>query len=390
MADLVFLQSVIFWIILGAVLLGAAAFLFWRRRRTKYSAEYSDIQKTFDASNSDVLLEITKNLREGIVIVRQDMTVAASNKLARKFIPRLNGSPEPRRLSEAIRDLSVHEAFEKALATGVFTEVKLENFGAERRAFDLRVAPLEIGGKRQAIGIFYDITELERLERVRQEFLSNVSHELRTPLTSIIAFVETLEDGALDDADHNRQFLHVIRKNARRMHRLIDDILELSSIEAGKITVEPREIRLLPLVREITVNLAAKAKDKKVIIRNQVAPEIRVRADAFRLEQMLTNLVDNAVKFSREKGEVSISHERRGDSDLIQVADTGEGIAEEHLPRIFERFYRTDKARSRDLGGTGLGLAIVKHLARLHGGEVTVVSDPEKGSVFSIELPRSN
>jgi two-component system phosphate regulon sensor histidine kinase PhoR len=395
MADL-FSQSVIIWIVLGALsvaVLGAAVFLFWRRRGAKHFDEQSEIQKTFDASNSDVLLEITKNLREGIVIVRQDMTVAASNKLAREFIPRLNGgAPDaaPRRLSEAIRDLSVHEAFEKALATGVFTEVKLENFGTERRAFDLRVAPLEIGGKRQAIGIFYDITELGRLERVRQEFLSNVSHELRTPLTSIIAFVETLEDGALEDADHNRQFLNVIRKNAHRMHRLIDDILELSSIEAGKITVEPREIQLLPLVREITVNLASKAKDKKVIIKNEVSPEIRVRADAFRLEQMLTNLVDNAVKFNREKGEVSISHERRGESDLIHVADTGEGIAEEHLPRIFERFYRTDKARSRDLGGTGLGLAIVKHLARLHGGEVTVVSDPEKGTVFSIELPSAN
>ncbi len=166
---------------------------------------------------------------------------------------------------------------------------------------------------------------------MRQEFLSNVSHELRTPLTSIIAFVETLEDGALEDAAHNRQFLNVIRKNAHRMHRLIDDILELSSIEAGKITVEPREIQLFPLIREIAVNLASKAKDKKIIISNDVSPDARVRANVFRLEQMLTNLLDNAVKFNRDKGEVSISHERRGKSDLIHVTDTGEGIAEERL-----------------------------------------------------------
>jgi two-component system, OmpR family, phosphate regulon sensor histidine kinase PhoR len=385
-------QSILLPVVLGLVIL-AAVLIFLLSRRGKPAAAVTveadaDIQKTFDPSKSDILLEVTKNLREGILIVGRDMTIASYNDLAQSIIPRLNGSPERRRLSEAIRDLSVHEAFDKALTVGAFSEVKLENFGPERKAFDLRVAPLEVGSGRQAIGIFYDITELERLEKVRREFLSNVSHELRTPLTSIIAFVETLEDGALEDEAHNRQFLNVIRKNAHRMHRLIDDILELSSIEAGKINVEPREVQLFPLVREVSVNLAAKAKDKKIAIKNEIDSETRVRADAFRLEQMLTNLVDNAVKFNRERGEVSIRHERQNGSDLIHVADTGEGISEQHLPRLFERFYRTDKARSRELGGTGLGLAIVKHLARLHGGEVTVVSEAEKGSIFTIELPR--
>ena len=388
MAESFFTQSVIVWIVLGGVLLGAAVFFFWRRRQAKYSGELSDIQKTFDPSKSEVLLEVTKNLREGIVIVGQDMRVVSHNNLAKTFLPKLNGSAEPRRLSEAIRDLSVHEAFEKALTLGAFSEVKLENFGTERRAFDLRVAPLEIDGKkRQAIGIFYDITELERLERVRQEFLSNVSHELRTPLTSIIAFVETLEDGALEDVDHNRQFLNVIRKNARRMHRLIDDILELSSIEAGKIVVEPRGVHLRALVGEILLNLASRIEEKKLQIKNEIPAEVRVRADAFRLEQMLTNLLDNAIKFNRQNGEISIGCERSGGKDLIHIGDTGEGISEEHLPRLFERFYRTDKARSRDLGGTGLGLAIVKHLARLHGGEITVQSVADKGSIFTVELP---
>jgi two-component system phosphate regulon sensor histidine kinase PhoR len=385
-------QSVVLLVIFGLFVLALAGLLLWHQHRKtlakKQFIENSDIQKTFDPSRSEVLLEVTKNLREGILIVGRDMKIASYNDRAQSIIPRLGGTAERRRLSETIRDLSVHEAFEKALGAGAFSEVKLENFGPERRAFDLRVAPLEISGGRQAIGIFYDITELERLENVRREFLSNVSHELRTPLTSIIAFVETLEDGALEDKDHNRQFLNVIRKNANRMHRLIDDILELSSIEAGKIAVEPREVQLFPLVREVSINLAAKAGDKKVKIKNEVGPDTRVRADAFRLEQMLTNLLDNAVKFNREKGEVSIRHERHNGSDLIRVTDTGEGISEEHLPRLFERFYRTDKARSRELGGTGLGLAIVKHLARLHGGEVTVVSEAEKGSVFTIELPR--
>ena len=380
-------QSVIFIAIPGLFVLSLVGLLWWKRRQKMRTAEDPDIQKTFNPSKSEILLEVTKNLREGILIVGRDMTIASYNDIAQSIIPRLNDTAEKRRLSELIRDLSVHEAFEKALTVGAFSEVKLENFGPEKRDFDLRVAPLEVGSGRQAIGIFYDITELERLEKVRREFLSNVSHELRTPLTSIIAFVETLEDGALEDADHNRQFLHVIRKNASRMHRLIDDILELSSIEAGKITVEPRELQLFPLVREVSVNLAAKAVDKKVTIKNEIAADTRVRADAFRLEQMLTNLLDNALKFNREKGEVAIRHERYNGSDLIHVRDTGEGISPEHLPRLFERFYRTDKARSRELGGTGLGLAIVKHLARLHGGEITVISEVEKGSQFTIELP---
>jgi two-component system phosphate regulon sensor histidine kinase PhoR len=392
MAELLQSQLVILPVISGIIMFGAAVllFFFWNARRKKYLNEYADIQRTFDPSKSEVLVEVTKNLREGILIVGPDMTISSYNKLAQNFIPRLNGAPDRRRLSEAIRDLSVHEAFEKALTTGIFSEVKLENFGLERRAFNLRVAPLEVGGKRQAIGIFYDITELERLEKVRQEFLSNVSHELRTPLTSIIAYVETLEDGALEDETHNRQFLNVIRKNASRMHRLIDDILELSSIEAGKIAVEPRDVTLLPMVKEVLINLAAKAEEKKIVIKNDVAADVRVWADSFRLEQMLTNLLDNSIKFNRQKGEVNISFERGAENDLIHIADTGEGIPEEHLPRLFERFYRTDKARSRDLGGTGLGLAIVKHLARLHGGEILVRSEAEKGSVFTIELPRSN
>jgi two-component system phosphate regulon sensor histidine kinase PhoR len=390
-ADLIFSPLATYFLIAAVVLLIAA--LFWALRRSPQAepVQAPQFNPSPIISSSEVLLEVTKNLRESIIIVDQNMIVTASNRLAQQFIPRLNGhssdNPEPRRLSEAIRDLSVHAAFEKALTAGDFSEVKLDNFGSEKRAFDLRVAPLVIGNQRQAIGIFYDITELEMLETVRQEFLSNVSHELRTPLTSIIAYVETLEDGALEDALNNRRFLQIIRKNASRMHRLIDDILELSSIEAGKISVDPREVQLTSMVKETVSALNSKAEDKKVIVKNEIAPGVRVWADGFRLEQMLTNLIDNAIKFNREGGSVTISHKQENGKDLISIADTGEGIAEDQMPRLFERFYRTDKARSRDLGGTGLGLAIVKHLARLHGGEVTVCSGPDKGSIFTIELP---
>lgn len=326
-------------------------------------------------------------MREGVIIIGADMRVVASNHSAYEAFGRGNGALDGKRLSEVIRDLSIHEAFSRALAGAAPAEVKVELLGSERRSFLVRVAPLDFEEAKSAVGIFYEQTQIERLERMRQEFLSNVSHELRTPLTSILAFVETLEDGALDDAANNRRFLNVIRRNAERMHHLIDDVLELSSIEAGKISIDPKQIRLSALVEEVFMNLSGKAGAKKNRLDNRIAADILVFADVNRLEQMLTNLADNAVKFNREGGAVIVSHERRADTDLIHVEDQGDGIAAEHVQRIFERFYRTDRARSRDIGGTGLGLSIVKHLARLHGGEVSVSSTPGSGSIFTLELP---
>lgn len=212
---------------------------------------------------------------------------------------------------------------------------------------------------------------------------------LITPLTSILAFVETLEDGAIDDEENNQRFLGVIRKNAERMHHLIDDILELSSIEAGKITIAPKEVNLSPLVDEIWINLSSKASERNINLQNKIESAKKIWADKVRLEQMLTNLIDNAIKFNRKNGSVTITCEEKGTNDLISVTDEGEGISNEHLQRIFERFYRTDRARSREIGGTGLGLAIVKHLARLHGGEVSVTSTLGHGSTFIIELPQN-
>ena len=192
----------------------------------------------------------------------------------------------------------------------------------------------------------------------------------------------------IEDSEHNRRFLTVIRKNAERMHNLIDDILELSSIEAGIVTVEPRPVRLSAVIEDITTALAARAETRGVTLRNEIAQDVHVYADARRLEQMLTNLIDNAVKFNREGGEVTVRYKTTETRDCISVTDTGDGVSGEHIERIFERFYRIDRARSRDMGGTGLGLAIVKHLARAHGGEATVQSTPGEGSTFTIELPK--
>ena len=338
-------------------------------------------------SSNQTLNDILKTLREGVIVIGDDMRITASNQAAYEAFARGNGALENKRLSEVLRDLSVHEAFRAALETGQSAEIKFEFPAFERRTFNARIAPIELDKNKRVIGIFYDLTKIEWLETMRQEFLSNVSHELRTPLTSILAFVETLEDGAIEDEENNRRFLSVIRKNAQRMRHLIDDILELSSIEAGKIYIEPKWVNLTALVEEVFTNVSGKAEARLIKLESRIPKDASVFADIIRIEQILTNLVDNAIKFNREQGSVMVELERRENLDFIHVTDLGEGISAEHLQRIFERFYRTDRARSRAIGGTGLGLAIAKHLARLHGGEISVRSSVGKGSTFTIELP---
>src|SRR5688572_16066812 len=345
---------------------------------------------------ASALLEVTMDsMREAVVIIDSAMRVAALNNSARAAFRSGGGDAlSPIRLSDLTRNPSVYSAFAAAVARGERAEVKIEmEAGPARRVYDLHVAPLRqrevVYGSdvRGAVGVFYDITELERLESVRQEFLSNVSHELRTPLTAIVTFVETLQDGALEEAEAVRRFLPVIGRNAGRMRTLIEDITELSSIESGGTRLEPREVSLSAVVHEAFGALGAKAADCGVALVNEVPAEATVRADPRRLEQMLLNLLDNAIKYSGRGGTATVRHER-GERDLVSVSDTGVGIPEEHQPRLFERFYRVDRARSRELGGTGLGLAIVKHLARAHGGEARVSSTPGAGSTFTIELPR--
>jgi two-component system phosphate regulon sensor histidine kinase PhoR len=327
-------------------------------------------------------------MREGLLVVNKDMRVVASNPAAHKLFTPSVPTLKSQRLTELTRNPAIYSAFLDGLKGIERSGVKVETHGPERQIFDLRVVPIGVNGNGAAgaLGVFFDITRTERLEHVRQEFLSNVSHELRTPLTSIIAFVETLETGAMDDRESCQRFLSIIRKNASRMHGLIDDILELTAIEGGNVQLRKAPVQLYSLVHDVCSALAAKASAHGVTLENDVAPEVTVNADIRRLEQMLTNLIDNGIKFSRENGTVAISYES-GTRDEIRVQDNGDGIPAQHLERLFERFYRVDRARSRDLGGTGLGLAIVKHLALLHGGEVTVTSELGKGTTFTIHLP---
>jgi two-component system, OmpR family, phosphate regulon sensor histidine kinase PhoR len=376
-------------IILAGLLLIIA--VVWFAKRSKSDKNPEQISPPESLAVSSLLDATMTGMREGLLVVNRDMRVVASNPAARKLFNPSVTTLQSQRLTELTRNPVIYSAFLDGLKGVERSGVKVETHGPERQIFDLRVVPIasENGnGAEGALGVFFDITRTERLEIVRQEFLSNVSHELRTPLTAIIAFVETLENGAIEDQESCRRFLSIIRKNASRMHSLIDDILELTAIEGGNVQIRAAVVDLHILVRDVCASLAAKASAQNVTLKNNVAPEVTVYADERRLEQMLTNLIDNGIKFSREHGTVAISYESNT-CDKISVQDNGDGIPSQHLERLFERFYRVDRARSRDMGGTGLGLAIVKHLALLHRGEVSVTSELGKGSTFTIQLPKA-
>ena len=423
LAVVLFLPSLTARAVVAVVLLLAAAGWLIKAYSNRTSTEQlpiadvredrGDTEAPADTFALGKLFEATMNgMREGLLVVDKDMRVVASNNAAHRLFNLSRGKLEAQRLTELTRNPAIYSAFLDALKGTERSGVKVETHGPERLVFDLRVVPLtNSNGKRAegsarggqgaqgALGVFIDVTRIERLEQVRQEFLSNVSHELRTPLTSMLAFIETLEAGAIDDKEASQRFLSIIRRNARRMQDLIDDTLELSAIESGSVRLRAEVIELAPVVNDVIASLGTKASAQGIVVSSAVARDAMVYADARRLEQMLTNLVENAIKFNRENGTVTISYETDAAADAnqrspvaarrskIMVQDSGEGIPAQHLERLFERFYRADRARSREMGGIGLGLAIVKHLARAHGGEVTVTSELGKGSIFTIELP---
>jgi two-component system phosphate regulon sensor histidine kinase PhoR len=235
---------------------------------------------------------------------------------------------------------------------------------------------------------FYEITRLKQLEQMRKEFVANVSHELRTPLTLIKGFAETLLDGAIHDPSSAQRFVTTIHRNAERLALIIEDLLTISALESGHVLLEKQSLRLHALVNQVINELQGRPAARPITIQNNVAPGLVVCADLQRLQQVLTNLVDNAIKYGRENGQVHIGATGLPDKSIqISVSDNGPGIPPDALDRIFERFYRVDKARSREQGGTGLGLSIVKHIVHVHGGRLWVDSKLGEGSTFHFTLP---
>jgi two-component system phosphate regulon sensor histidine kinase PhoR len=242
-----------------------------------------------------------------------------------------------------------------------------------------------------AVLVFHDVTELRRLERMRQDFVANVSHELKTPLASIKAYTETLLDWALHDENVNVRFLQQIAEQADRLDQLVLDLLSLARLESGQEVYEHLPLPLAAVVRTASEAHRGRAEAKGIDFRIDLIglnPEIEVRADEEAIRQILDNLIDNAIKYTPQSGRLIVSSQVVGDEVSLAVTDTGVGIPRADLPRIFERFYRVDKARSRELGGTGLGLAIVKHLVQSLGGRVDVTSRQGSGSKFTVRLPR--
>lgn len=342
--------------------------------------------------SGNLLRSIVESVAEGLVITDTEANLLLVNDAARTL---LNLGERPLgRLTELSRDPQIHRVFNAVRNNGERAEARIETRESDtqkRRILRLHAAPLRLreGQLDGVVGAFIDITQLERLELVRQEFLANVSHELRTPLAAITAYTETLLDGGLDDEENSLRFLYTIQRNAERMRALVNDISELSAIESGTVSLALESIPLRIFVKEIFSHLAPRAEEQQVTLVNEIAEDLRISADRRRLEQILINLTDNAIKFNRPQGTVTVSHglSERGNFHLLCVRDTGIGIPAESLPRVFERFYRVDKARSRAAGGTGLGLAIVKHLALAHGGEASVRSEAGQGCEFTIKLP---
>jgi two-component system phosphate regulon sensor histidine kinase PhoR len=265
-------------------------------------------------------------------------------------------------------------------------ELKLP--GLNERWLQINAAGIFNGQDRRhgTVIVFHDLTRLKQLESARQEFVANVSHELRTPLSLIKGYVETLIDGARDNPEVATKFLHTIDRNAERLRLLIEDLLTISELESGRATLNLQAVALAPVVAKVLEDFKTRAEAKEIKLLNQ-APDIALGADSDRLEQVLGNLVDNAIKYGRIKGSVTVGGRALDGGEVeVFVQDDGPGIPAGSLDRVFERFYRVDKARSRDQGGTGLGLAIVKHLVQSHGGRVWATSEPGRGATFYFTL----
>ncbi|HVS13531.1 MAG TPA: ATP-binding protein [Thermoanaerobaculia bacterium] len=338
------------------------------------------------------LTAILAGMVEGVVAVDEQDRIVHLNQVGAELLGvdldvDLTGRP----LYEATRVPQLGEALRAARESGGTVEGEATvGEGSRRRALDLRAAPLRNGGGRVvgAVVVLHDVTQLQRLEGVRRQFVSNVSHELKTPLTAIRGYVETLLDaGEVDDETRNR-FLLRIRSQTGRLAALVSDLLSLSRIEAGDDALERRPLDLrAPLMESVRgLRPAAETRRVRLEIRHPDSPVVVVGEEEA-IRQAFSNLIDNAIKYSHEGGQVEIGLRVEGDLAVVEVSDDGIGIEPRHLDRIFERFYRVDRARSRELGGTGLGLAIVKNVAQALGGEVDVASTPGQGSRFRMLLP---
>ena len=321
---------------------------------------------------------IISSLQQGIIVLNRDGRIILSNESCKKIIQ--SNNIDGKFYWEVVREPKLTELIKKGKEG---KENLVEEIELQEKVF--MCSTTFIAPKEEIVLVFNDITMIKNLEKLKKDFVVNVSHELRTPLSAIKGFVETLEDEV--DKKH-RHYLDVIKRHTERLINIVNDLLLLSELEEKRITLQLEDVNIESLIQNVQNIFNQRLKETGLTLKVNVDKKVPdIKADPFKLEQMFINLIDNAINYT-EKGEIRISITYENQQLNIQIEDTGKGIPEEHLDRIFERFYVVDKSRSRKLGGTGLGLSIVKHIVLLHNGNINVKSDPEKGSKFIITLPQ--
>lgn len=340
------------------------------------------------------IIAIMDNLVEGVVAFDPKATVLFTNPSARRMLGLDAKAVQGRSVWEIMRNHELAKLVEKCqhLAWHERQRAEIELHLPVSKVLEVYALPFPVPShKKGSVLVLHDVTELRRLEQVRAEFIENVSHELRTPLTAIVGYLETLVDEPSLETPNNRKFLHIAYQHAERLSRLVEDLRSLSEIESGNVMVHSASVPLAEVVREVCEMFQHQLAKKHVQVSNEIEKESFAWVDRDRLVQILVNIVDNAIKYTPSGGMVSFHAMRIGDGQVsLQIKDTGQGIPSIDLPRITERFYRVDRARSREEGGTGLGLSIVKHLLQLLGGQFRIQSELSKGTLVEVVLPVSS
>ena len=352
------------------------------------SARVSELNQTSQElrESTQLLSTVFGSMVEGVLAVDNEERVLFANRAARTLLDFEDRDPVGLRIWECVRNETVQTVVRHAM-NGLERSVECE-LPRNNIVVEIRSTPLTAEGRSGVVLVLHDVTELRRLGNVRREFVSNVSHELKTPLTIIQTATETLLDGALEDTEYAKRFLKRINEQGARLHELIVDLLQLARVESGEHAFYFSNVAISPIIASVAEELSALAHSGQVeLLVEPVEEEILVKADQSALRTILENLLTNGLKYTPAGGKVTVTWRRDHAHALIQVRDTGVGIPSEHHDRIFERFYRVDRARTREIGGTGLGLSIVKHLANVLEAEVTLESEVGRGSVFSLKIP---
>lgn len=377
---------------------------FARKIRIHTNDEVEDLARAFNDMAKQVRVRIEEvtsgklrleailhSMFDGVMVVDAKGVIIMINNTLKKML-HIEDEPAGKKPIEIIRNVEIQTIVDSIIEkkTGLLSQ-ELSLVLPEEKILMIHATPVVRSSATDgAVLVFHDITDLKRLEAVRRDFVANVSHELRTPLSTIKGYAETLLDGAINDAENAQEFVKIIYDDANQLALLVNDLLDLSKLESGKFILDLEPVSLAPIIEKVLSGLRKSAATKNLEISCHIPEGLaHVKADESRISQVLLNLIDNAIKYTPEGGSVSIELIEKQDAVMVDIKDTGLGIPEKDLPRIFERFYRVDKGRSRMLGGTGLGLSIVKHIVQSHGGNVFVESVLGQGSTFSFTLPKA-